>query len=309
MTKLKKKILVVCHDAGGAEIVSAWVKKHAGAFETLALVSGPARRIFTRKGLSPFLSKRAAFKLMDRMDSRDLVLTGTSGEADLERRCIRKAKEKGIQTVSYLDHWVHYRERFSYPEKGWETNLPHELWVGDRRALALARRLFRHVPVRFVQNEYWREVKARYKVLARRIRPRAGTVLFMSEPGHGAFDEHKILKSVLDFLSRSPQKRSLIIAHHPSESKQKYHKLLARYRHKIRFVREHGTRVRDFACSDIVIGMRSMGLVLAALLRKKTVSILPASVPFPLPVRGIVRVHDATGLCPLPFFKHYAQKR
>lgn len=85
--------------------------------------------------------------------------------------------------------------------------------------------------------------------------------------------------------------------------------LCARYRHKVRFVKERPDRLRDFARSDIVIGMRSLGLVLDARLHKETVSILPASVRFPLPKAGITRLSCAEKLGNVHYFKRYATER
>ena len=48
----KNHILVVCHDAGAGQMISAYVKKHKARYRFYCLVSGPAKKIFARKGLS-----------------------------------------------------------------------------------------------------------------------------------------------------------------------------------------------------------------------------------------------------------------
>ena len=42
----KKKIIVITHDAGGAEIIAAHSAKQRGEFLLLAFVAGPAQKIF-----------------------------------------------------------------------------------------------------------------------------------------------------------------------------------------------------------------------------------------------------------------------
>ena len=120
-----KHVLVVSHDAGGAEILSAWVKQHS-YLKFSFLLEGPAQKIFARKlGDVPMLS-RAAF--LDEQMIADFVLTGTSWGSDLEKRVVKTARARNIPVASFLDHWSAYRERFLLDG---ELVLPDELWVGD----------------------------------------------------------------------------------------------------------------------------------------------------------------------------------
>ena len=41
----------------------------------------------------------------------DLVITGT-GSSNHEINGIKKSKEYGVKVVSFLDHWVNYKNRF-----------------------------------------------------------------------------------------------------------------------------------------------------------------------------------------------------
>ena len=55
MKRTKKNILIECHDAGGAEVISAYVKKQKAQYRFLCIARGPAKKIFARKGLSPLV--------------------------------------------------------------------------------------------------------------------------------------------------------------------------------------------------------------------------------------------------------------
>ena len=154
-------ILVVCHDAGGAEIVSAYVKKNKDQYVFYCCVSGPALNIFDKKGLQSLclpqeVSLESCFA--DSGQVYDMLLTGTSWTTDLERRAIAMAREKGILTASYLDHWVNYRQRFGYPADGWEKTLPDQIWVGDMYAYKQAEK-DGFLSIHLVRNEYFEEIR------------------------------------------------------------------------------------------------------------------------------------------------------
>src|SRR5690606_19339376 len=56
-----RRVLVCCHDAGGAEILSDWVLAYPDR-NYLFLVEGPARKIFSRKLSNPeFLAREEAY--------------------------------------------------------------------------------------------------------------------------------------------------------------------------------------------------------------------------------------------------------
>ena len=117
------KLLVAAHDAGGAEIIAAWLRR--GRTAQLWL-DGPARGVFARR--LPELAP-----LPDAPDPAgfDLVLCGSSGVADHERVLVRAARDAGVRSVVWLDHWVNYAARFDV--------LPDELWVCDEHAARIAR--------------------------------------------------------------------------------------------------------------------------------------------------------------------------
>src|SRR5215207_3287681 len=101
-------LLVACHDAGGAEIVSSWLRRRPDASSVPCLLDGPARAIFERK-LGPALRRVDA---LPPLEGLELVLCGSSGEADLERHVLRAARAAGVRSAVWLDHWVGYAPRF-----------------------------------------------------------------------------------------------------------------------------------------------------------------------------------------------------
>ena len=105
------KILIVAHDAGGAEIISAWVKANS-QHEYRFILQGPAVITFSRK-ISE-IKNESIENLLLIFPEIDFVLTGTSWGSDLERQVIQIARKQNVFVTSYLDHWVNYAERFRY---------------------------------------------------------------------------------------------------------------------------------------------------------------------------------------------------
>lgn len=277
---------VICHDAGGAEVISAYIKGHPDLYEYRVFVGGPAGEIFARKGI-----EAGGFFNLEGIDT---VLTSIDWSSDLTTRVRREARKKKIYTIVYLDHWVYYRERLGYPQPGWEAALPDEFWAGDEYSFKLAKELFPGVSVRLEPNLYFEEVKKDFRqyLLENKKSPVADSLLFISEPisaTNSVFgashitDEHRVLKSLLGALAEANFKKKIIIRFHPSEKPNKYDDLLTRYREKLVIEKSFGRSIYDdLAASSAVVGMESMALVVALLCGKKVVSLLPnCALPFP----------------------------
>jgi hypothetical protein len=294
MAKLLQRPLVVaiCHDAGGAEIVSAYIRAHRTQYRFFALVAGPAMKIFRRKHIAATVFEDQSFHdfFVAHPDVR-FVLAGT-GASGMEARAIATARVHHVHTVAFLDHWVNYRERFRYPEAGWEAHLPDEIWVGDRSGYVLAKEFFPQTSVRLLPNPYFREVRASYGHAYARA-PYHDAVLFMSEPV--PYGEVQILNELLHFFATRLSGATFIIRFHPTESRHKYDALIRKYCRRLHIVKSrHSFIVDDLARARFVIGMESVALVASVVCRKKTISIIsdPAR-PLRLPFAQIHLMREA----------------
>lgn len=307
-SKNKKNILVVCNDAGGANLLSAFVKANRDKFNFTCFVSGPAVKIFKDKGIkvkeyfSP--SPEAQIKIFKNLW---LVLTGSSWSVPFEIDFINAAKRQGVPSATFIDHWVNFKERFGFPRKGWRNNLPDQIWVGDRYAYDLAKKSFVGKDIKMKKNWYFEEVVEKYRSLTKNRTLKARKILLISEPftsptnyhgdkKHKKQSEISIINSLVDSVGNLG--RPIVIRLHPSEKVQKYAKIINKNEKKLNIRLSVGRDpLADIVEAKYVIGMESAFLVLSALCGKKTFSYIPdLNYKCPLPFKNIIKINDLNKL-------------
>jgi hypothetical protein len=292
-------VLVVAHDSGGAEVVSAWVKRQAGN-EFSYLLDGPAVNIFRRKlGTLPICKFEC---VTDCVRSSDWVLTATGWGSDLEKHVIEIARRENVRVVSYLDHWTSYQERFQLDGR---LILPNEIWTGDRYAHELAQAAFPGHPVRLVPNLYFEEMLQQIEASTLSgDRTEKIRILYVTEPisvvaakKHGdprfwGYTEFEALEGYLDYLChQAVSVEEIILRSHPSEPAGKYVATIEKYRDRFRIAESHQTLVQDCARADWIVGCDSMAMVIGVLAAKKVFCCIPKGGPPPsLPYPEIVRL-------------------
>jgi hypothetical protein len=289
-------IAIVCHDAGGAEILSSWLRKCDEPYHLV--LEGPAKNIFQRK-IGAFHS----LPLADAIEQSDWVLCGTSWQSNLERQAIISAKAVGKKAVAFLDHWVNYEERFI--EQGVEV-CPDEIWVGDFDAEQIARTKFHGVSIVLKSNPYFAELRQELeRVKSDSSNSKQSSVLYVCEPirehaqlQHGdelywGYTEEDALKFFINNIAAlRVDIDKIIIRPHPSENRAKYDWVKACSTLMI----ETGgakTLLEEIVEADIVIGCESMAMVVGLLANKRVISSIPSSGKLcSLPQRGIEHLKE-----------------
>ncbi len=273
---------VVAHDAGGAELLSSWVRRRGAGRSFAFALEGPARAVFERK-----LGAVATLPLAEALAGADRVVTGTGWQSRLETDAMALARSAGIPSTAFIDHWVNYRERFV--RDGAEV-LPDRIWVGDEIALDLARQAFPGLPVQQVDNPYFADLRDALALQPPRPPADASSaqsLLYVCEPiaGHAArqfgnprhwgYTEHDALRYTLDQLHRlgAPIGR-IVVRRHPSEPAEKYRDTVAGFDLPLRFS-DGATLIAEVAASDIVVGCNSMAMVVGLLAGKRVVCAIP----------------------------------
>lgn len=292
---------VVSHDAGGAEVVSSYIRRQG--VEYVATLEGPATRVFARK-----LGAVPAHDLNDTIRRSAWLLCGTSWQSDLEWRAIALAREAGKHTVVFLDHWVNYRERF---DRDGKTCWPDEIWVGDEQGLAMARRLFDglSLAVSLVPNPYFADIHEELRAAETRLGARAAggssRVLFVSEPiaeharvrfgneRHWGYTEFEALSYFLENVAvLGVGGERVVLRPHPSELAGKYARILEVQAPHVT-LSDGRPLVEEIAESDVVVGCNSMAMVIGLLARKRVLSCIPpGGAPCVLPQTEIESIRD-----------------
>jgi hypothetical protein len=269
----------VSHDAGGAEIISSFVRQQG--LPCQYVLSGPSLGIFQRK-LGPIESR----SLDDAIHSADWFLCGTSWQSDLEFKAIQLARNAGKKSVAFIDHWINFQERFT---RGSEMHLPDEIWVGDLLAETIARNLFPGIALRFVENPYFLDIKHELTLmkLPRCVDSDNLSVLYVCEPvrehalleygneRYWGYTEEEALRYFLDNLdSLGGHIGSITIRPHPSEEVGKYRWASEEYKLPI-FEGGSNPLTQEVSACDVVVGCESMAMVVGLLGGRRVVSTIP----------------------------------
>ena len=270
--------MVVAHDAGGAEILSSWLRHHLDEWETTLVLDGPAVKVFAGK-LGDDMAAHAGVEVPP-LDGVAFVLCGSSGAATLERRAVRQARSAGVRCAVWLDHWVNYAMRF---ELEGVSVVPDEVWVCDEHAAALARAEAPGADVRLKGNPYLEDFAAEVRTLAEVRDPAVERILYVTEPN--AVATEALTKYVRHLGGRREEGEvELRIRTHPTEPPDKYNAVLAGHANHLRHcVSREATLAQDVAWADTVVGCDTMAMVAALEAGRRVISVLPPDTPAHLP--------------------------
>jgi len=286
MIDLPGPLAVVCHDAGAANLILAWLAAERRA-DVRPVMVGPAERLWRER-----FSEAPLWELEAAINDAAALLSGTGWASDLEHRARAIAKRAGIRSAAVLDHWVNYPERFV---RGGKTVRPDEYWVVDKEALALASECFPGAEVRLKPNAYLDEQLAR-------IRPiEAGTpkrVLYVLEParsdwGRGVPGEFQALDYWLEYFRKLglPHSVPIRLRPHPSEPPGKYDEWIERNSGFDLEIDDSLDLAEALARASVVAGCQSYAMVVALAAGRKVVCTLPPWAPrCALPQSGVIHL-------------------
>lgn len=131
-----KRVLFVFSDPGGAKPVLALTQQLKEIVSASKIVSDRQYSFFgdfeaTVEGFEKGSESRIITDF-----NPDIIFTGTSYTSDIERSFISEGNKRGIKTISFIDHWTNFKERFTNSTN--ETTYPAEVWVINEKAKQLA---------------------------------------------------------------------------------------------------------------------------------------------------------------------------
>lgn len=275
---------VVAHDAGGAEIVSSYVRRNR--LECVYALGGPAAGIFARK-LGPVDSR----PLETVIASCERLLCGTSLTAELEWRAIGLAREAGRPAAAVLDHWVNYRLRF-VRDGIW--HFPDEVWAGDEVAQRLAAETLPEVACRLVPNAYFADIVEEVRALGEtpRAEGAGARILYTCSPMRDGGEADALRYFLANVRHIDPRIDSITLRPHPREEPAKYAWAAEEFDLPIA-IGADATLVEQIGRSDVVAGCATMAMVAGLLAGRRVVSCIPPGSPtIGLPHAEIERLQD-----------------
>ena len=271
-------IAIVSHDAGGAEVLSSWASHQNESY--CLVVDGPAISIFQKK-----VGDQLIVSLEQAIQQCDWVLCGTSWQSDLERRAIRMCKLSGKRVISFIDHWVNYRERFLINNK---LILPDEIWVGDEVAEEIARNIFPSTRVVLKANPYVEDLLHQLENITHPVNVDAQmSILYICEPirehamlqhgdecfwGYTEEDALIFFLKKIEFLGQTFNQ--IKIRPHPSEKIDKYD-WAKDFPAPIVISDGTHTLIEEISAAGTIVGCESMAMVIGLFANKRVLSCIP----------------------------------
>jgi hypothetical protein len=273
----KYKYGIICHDAGGAEIISSLLL--AEKLNYKVYLEGPAIKVFKEKKVN---SENTELNKL--IEESDIFILGTSWQSDLEYNVINLIKNNNKYIISILDHWTNYLSRFT---RNNILSLPNEIAVCDSYAMEISIKEFKNfdLKISLIQNYYFNEIinkNDNYEPIQIQfdylyICEPISLPLLMSHKGlkFYDFDEFYILN---DFLNGIDKKSKILIRLHPSEEKDKYIKVLEQSERNFT-ISENTSLLYDIKSSKNIYGWCSMALIVAKVLKKNVLFFNPLQNP------------------------------
>lgn len=269
----KNYIAVVSNDAGGAEILSSYIKKKKNNY--IFVLTGPAKKIFYNK-----LKKIKNVNLEKAEKISHKLICGTSFQSKLELKAISKFIKNGKETTALLDHWTNYKKRFIYKKKFVQ---PQNIWVFDHHAKKLAKKIFNRSKIFLKQNYFLSDIKKSYHK-KKKLKKKYLNILYASEPisefkkkYHSNLKnlfEYKTFKYFYNNINYITKKNYKIrFRHHPNENHKKYRWVFRLFKN-IK-LSKNISLIKDIERSDVVVGRQTMALVVGLVLGKKVISCIP----------------------------------
>ncbi len=268
-----KKIIFASQDPSSGNTLASIVKKLKG-FSYQILGSNESKSIYRNEKIE-YLDADAIEKIEEVFDTftPDLVITGASMGETVERKAVRIARKRNIPSISILDFWVNYRERYSNLETGEKfSDLPDYIFVMDSLAEEDMIKLgFPSEKLIVTGNPYFDSFKEQTE--------KGEGWLYVSNPD-AVVKEGKIdyvfnpsaLKDLIEFLDG---KEKLLIRPHPKDNVEKFRILIEG---KKNILIDSVSPIQELVKKHmIVIGMYTTILLQAALYGKIVIHYMPNS--------------------------------
>jgi len=281
-------ILIYSKDAGGAEILSSWLKEKK-IKNIDFILKGPAINIFKSKS---FRINNIKNKIQ--VSKYKKFFFSTNFPPGDEIKLLKRFKKKNVETVCFLDHWVNYKERFTLQNK---TILPDKIYTFDNTAFKIAKQKFNKSNIFLKKNYYLFEQKKYINNLKKNKKH----ILLLSSPAYNSMKKYSkkmtdkknmekiqiFIKKII-LLKKNFNSNLIVIRPHPSELKKNF-KLLSKKIRGFSIKISNNSLIEDIADSEAIFGTNSMAFLTASLMKKKIYNILFGK-KNTIPIKNIINI-------------------
>jgi hypothetical protein len=280
--ELKGKILFIFSDPGGAKPLLSYIMLN-GLEKSACVISDRSYDFYND---FPIIVTKwysdGDVMLKIKEINPDYVFTATSYTSDIELRFLNAAKDAGIPTYSFVDHYTRFKDRFTW--KG-ERLMPDNVCVIDEEAAHLAKEsgITANLLVsgNFYHNflEGWKP-KVKKDDFFKEIGIPVGNKLLVFAPDpisnvgskeDFGFDEVMVWQQISAYFGKLAYLGfSVVINMHPNQNKEYFSKHLDKHDMQIIFGHEIHTNTLLYF-SDVVVGMFSNILIESVILKKRVI--------------------------------------
>jgi hypothetical protein len=270
---LPPPLALICHDAGAANLIFAWVRASAplGGRDWRVFARGPALRLWEQGGVPDV---RLCASLDEALDGAETVVSGTGWASDLEHDARKAAQARGLLSLGVIDHWVNYPDRFV---RHGETVWPERFVVTDEYAEREAKRYFPGQTVLRYSNLYLQEQVAAIAPAAQ-----ASEILYVLEPLRGDWigetpGEFQALDFFINHLNciTAEQDCPIRLRPHPSDPPGKYTDWIAAQKGRDIALDARASLAEAISHARWVVGAETFAMVVALAAGRRVFSTLP----------------------------------
>lgn len=271
-------LTIISHDAGGANVLHSFLQAH-NLIPNLLLTSGPATQIFESLQID---------KAKNLNSETEVVLASTGWQTDFEIRHISNAIDSGKRVIVFLDHWTNYSSRLKFNS---DIVPISEIVTFDLKAKSLASDIFINSSIYCFENYYLQEQAVLVANLRKKSSEYLYDFLFIGEPiRNQGYTEEDALNYFISKVKHSGLiSPAIAIRPHPSQSREKYMRMLLNFEEYLIHVTENTSLHDDLSNSKAVIGCNSMALELSKLCKIPTYSAVPEPFYSSLPIDSFLK--------------------
>jgi hypothetical protein len=265
-----KKTLFIAHDPGGFDAVYPVVRRYEreNLFYEFYGIGPSATKLSANALTSAAMLEKVQQEICE--NAIEALITGTSWGNDSELEAIKFCKSRRIPTISLLDYWANYKERFRALDGSYI--FPDFLIVMDD--LAFQEAVADGVPQEIIRIlghpglDAWTEMDATISGQAEQ----SNDILFLSQPlstlyGDAlGFTEFDVMEDLLA-MTRRLNRYKIHVRFHPKDSE-----LFRTQYGQFEINEDFTTSIREH---EYVIGMSTIALLHAALAGKSVISYQP----------------------------------